>query len=122
MFVRSEDQVVAAGVKIRCPAHRTQVCHGMLIGAIDIHHHDLGCETILAESAPADLAAIGREERATIIARLIGQATNIAAVSLHHVEFHCPSRIDVEQLLLFLSQLVGVARAIGGKDDPLSIG
>ncbi len=32
------------------------------------------------------------------------------------------ARIDFEQFLLFLRQRLGVGRAIGGKDNPLSVG
>ena len=35
--VRGEDQILAAGMEIRCPAHRTELGDGFLIAAISVH-------------------------------------------------------------------------------------
>ncbi len=54
MFVGREDQVVAAGMEVRRPAHRPDVGQSLHIGAIGLHRENLGGRAVLGESSPTN--------------------------------------------------------------------
>ena len=61
-------------------------------------------QALLVEAAPDDLLAVGREERAAVVAGHVGQALLVRAVGAHDVDLGEVARVLVERLLLLVVQ------------------
>src|SRR5439155_16953768 len=97
------DDVAAVGMPVRPPVDRLVVGQGPLGGSLGIVHVDLQQIIPLAVAAVDDPLAVGREERAAVVALGVGDPARILAVGVHEVD-------------------LGVAVAERGEDDPGAVG
>ncbi len=121
-LVRGKQDVLARGVHVGRPAHRLEVGDLLLVGAVEVHRPDVGDEALLVEAPPQDLLAVGREERAAVVAGRLGQAALAAAIGLHDVDLGEPRRVGGELFLFGGAQRVIVGGARRAEDDPLAVG
>ncbi len=95
-----------------------------LVGAVQIHRPDVGDQAAFVEAPPDDALAVGREERAAVVARNAGQPADAGAVGVraHDVDLAEVARVGLELLLFGGGELPVVRVARGREDDPLTVG
>ena len=120
--VRGEDQILATGMEIGGPAHRTELRKRLWIAAIDVHGPDLGHIALRREATPADALAVGAEKRPAVVAGHVGEAFHVRAIGIGRVDLHEILFVDLEALLVLFAELRFVSLAIAGKDHLLAIG
>ena len=119
--VGGEDQVLATGVEIGCPAHRAELGDRFLVTAVGVHGPYLGDIALWCEAAPADAFAIGAEEGAAIVAGGVGEALHVRAVGIGGVNFHEVLFVDLQAFLVLFTELRFVSLAVAGEDDLFAV-
>ena len=119
--VRGEDQILAARMEKRCPAHRAELRDLPLIAAIHVHRPHLGLIALRREATPANLRAVLVEERATIVAGHVGETLHVRAIRIGRVDVHEVLLVDLQAFSVLLAQLMVISRSIRGEDDVLAI-
>ncbi len=115
--VGGEDQVLAAGVEVRRPAHGAQPGDLARLAAVGVHGPDFGNISLGREAAPADALAVGAEKRPAVVAGRIGEALDVRAVGVGNVQVHEVLLVDLQAFGVLLGHRAGIGSAIAGKDD-----
>ena len=104
------------------PAHGPEIGQLTLVASIRPHRPDLRDQPVLRKAAPDNPGTIGKEERAAVVSRNIGEPPLLAPVRPHHVDLGEVRGIDLGETRFPLGKLALEHVPHRGEDDPLAVG